>query len=93
MPSSATRSKRFNVSVTPEAYDIIKQAADGAGVSVSAWSAITLTQTANHAIQSRDALLEAAKQSLRELIGKQDVLPVLLAAQMEMAEEEGEGAS
>lgn len=89
MGERPARDKRFTISVTPDAYDVIKHAAQDAGLSVSAWSAITLTQTANHATRSYEALLEAAKQSIRELIGQQDVLPLLLEAQRKLQEEDG----
>lgn len=85
---SKVRDVQVVTKVMPDASDDIKEAARRSGVSVSAWAAMVLTSQARAVLSAQDALLEAAKETVREVIGRQEsLLPLLLEATRQLQEE------
>lgn len=91
---STVRDVKIVTAVMPDAAADIKEAARRSGVSVSAWSAMVLTSQARTVLNAQDSLLEAAKDTVREVIGRQEnLLPLLLEATRQLQEEDADDGS
>lgn len=65
----ATRTKRITVTVNEEIYDAIRESAEYAGVSVNAYCAITLGQSARAANDARKMMMARAMETIDVTFG------------------------
>lgn len=91
MADIVVRDVKIVTNVMPDAAEDIREAARRSGVSVAAWAAMVLTSQARTVLNAQDSLLEAAKQTVREVIGRQEnLLPLLVEATRQIQEEDAD---